>query len=273
MNLRHYLLVLIALVVGFLAGRKTAPSTDTPSAGVTADDNHRRERSRPGSHASPEDGGAPTRPNRPRPREDREPSADTGPKVALSLELITKDLRERQLSHMNFTYLDSNIDGPLKLLGANDDERLQVKATLTTMKEEIYAAEKKHLKVLKSDTTVVLLDATGMKAALPAIMETTQSRIRDATSQRLGEAINASINWDGLYDMTGKFEPVKLEIVKGPGGAIIAQERFGGGGTGYHLNKEDIPTDGSLIHANRHFGGRWEPFLKGVMLEPVDPTD
>ncbi|WAC20082.1 hypothetical protein OVA24_01655 [Luteolibacter sp. SL250] len=272
MNLRHYLLILIALGVGFLAGRKTAPSAETSSAGVSADGDHRSERSRAATLSSHEDGGAPTRPNRPRPREDKK-LAGNGPEVALPLELLTKDLRERQLSHMNFSYLDTNIDGPLKLLGANDDERQQVKAVLSGMKEEIYAAEKQHLKVLKSDTTVVLLDATGMKAALPAIMEATQTRIRDATPQRLGEAINASINWDGLYDMTGKFEPVKLQIVKGPGGAIIAQYRFNGGGTGFHLNEEDIPPDGSLIQADRHFESRWAPFLKGVMLEPVDPTD
>lgn len=189
----------------------------------------------------------------------------------MPLELIAKDLKERQLSHMNFTYIGENIDGPLKLLGATDSECKQVKAVFTKTREEIYAAEKLHLKVLRSDSRGVELDTSGMKTVIPGIMAKAQEGIRESMPRELSETLNASVNWEGLYDLTEKYEPAKLAIVRGPEGNLIAQASFGGGGMGSYLNKEDIPTDGSLIQADRFFEGRWTPFLKGVMLEPIDP--
>jgi hypothetical protein len=267
MKYQRILPILLALASGLIVGRMTAPA-----AKVSPESNERRTQTVPRSGFTASQGGegAELR-SQSQVRDEKRPSPDRGKRISVPLNLIVKDLKERQLADQNFDRIGDNIDGALTMLDATDSERQKVKAVLAKAEKDILAAEKERLKVTRSDSTGVELDTSGMKEVLPGIISAAQSGIRDSLAQDIGEALNASISWDRFYSRTDEFTPFTLSIERFPGGQLVAQAKRDNSSMGMGIEPKDIPADGSPIPVSRFFDDRWRPFLKDVELVPVDP--
>jgi hypothetical protein len=266
-------IALVSLVLGFALGRISAPTdsgrgeSETPgSTRGKPDGSETADGDTPSGEVHPGHG---KRPGRTRAARDRaEDSKPKEPRVSIPLAAVVRILKEQELKYADFKGLDRPMEKALTLLGATETEREAVNALVTSAETEMFAEEKKHLRLGEVSGDQIQLDMRGMKGPAEAIAARMKEGIRAALPADMAEALISAINWQEYYPVDDK-SFARLEVTRGRGGRLTAWERTEHHGTGRGLDAE-FGDDGTPLPADRIFEDRWKPFLKGVTILPKD---
>ncbi len=178
---------------------------------------------------------------------------------------------------------DEQISRTLGLLGASTEECGAVISALDQANKDLQAAERKQIKVVSASGTGVTLDLSGMTKPAAEIIARTRESVRSALPPNIGELTVEAIDWETLY-FNGAADPMPVNQAASTDGtdssrANFTIERSDGKITTHFTNGSsttkgeipaDFPDDGTPLPADELFGERWAPYLKGVMLSPVD---
>jgi hypothetical protein len=179
---------------------------------------------------------------------------------------VARIVKEQQV-FTGLKYLSTGVEKALPLLGASEQEAADVLALINRLESEIYAEEKKHLKIFEADGTVIRFDNSSMKVPVQAISQRTQDGIRAILPAELSEVLISSVSWQKLY-MTNEASFPTLNIERSSSGRMTAWARDANGGSGDTVDPK-FKDDGTPIPAAEVFkDDRWKPFLKGLTLLP-----
>ena len=157
----------------------------------------------------------------------------------------------------------------LTLLGASEREKNDVLDLLKKTESEIHAEEKKRLKVVQTEDTVIRLDNRSMEAFSKTLAPKIQEGIRASLPADLADVLISSSHWDQLYP-TGENSFPTFTISRDSKGNMIANIQQASRGTGMSL-ASGFENDGKPIPADQVFHEeQWKPFLKGLTLLPKD---
>lgn len=268
MKLQHYLLILLALGLGFLLGRKTVPSVDTSIAGHHAESGSRLGAARPDTSVSHGEGSTPVRRTRPA----LPPKAEEKETIEVPIDVVDAVLKGNHFLFIDLRNANERFDTALALLGATSEQRRQSAELLDDTRKQLFEAEKRQYRVRSIDAQKVELDLGNIDEEAEKVIEVTKQRFREILPEKSADMLLRSVNWTRYYP---QLDPLSnyatLSIVRG-GSGLMATFRNESSSYGIGINRSRFPNDGSPIPAAEVFEDRWKPFLKDVMLEPVEPT-
>ena len=189
-------------------------------------------------------------------------------KISIPRHVIINELRDRHFNGKSFENLNQAMGTALTLLGIDEPGKLKIEEALQNTREDILAAEKDRLKIIKDDSTSIEIDTKGMKDAMPDIIAATQARINEALPSDASRTINESIDWEQFY--CGDDYPIlKFGITRRHDGTLVAEARYPDMSLGIGLQPDRYPQNGSPILLDDLFDDRWSHYLKGKSLVPV----
>lgn len=270
MFFRWVLPLSVTLVLGVLIGRLSVTHANSnPSGG-----SHDRKTLSP-SELTDDSGSA--KPNRSRERGESPRKASDG-RVSIQLPDLKEFLSGRVAPNHNFENIADEIDPLLSLLGANANEREEIKMIFRNSKDAFLQAEKEKVRIKNADDTRVILDMSGMATARVEITQNTRDQIKSALDPERAAILEKSIYWDGLYRMP-KNNEVKLSITRAED-ALFIREDGGSYTRETRLDETKFPRDSQSIPGKEAFTRtssegtpyeRWTPFLEGKTLRPAEP--
>lgn len=201
-------------------------------------------------------------------RDEKKKSSE--PRISLPTSTIADVIRGEKIRYSHdLQNFQREMEQSLNLLGVSEREKNDVLELLKKTESEIRAAEKKLLKVVQTDDTVIRLDNRAMEAFSKTIAPKIQEGIRASLPADLADVLISSSHWDQLYP-TGEASFPTFTIARDPKGNMMAkfQQASSGAGTSLASGFED---DGKPIPADQVFHEEhWKPFLKGLTLIPQD---
>jgi len=221
------------------------------------------------------DAGADASPRARRPRTDKPVQLPDPRRVSIPMSSVVPILKKQMFSYRDFMNLGDSMETALTMLGATDEEREQVRALVKDTQEKILREEKNHIKVEKADATGVKLDLTGMREIAEGIAGELQDGLRGALKPEAADALVESVDWKNFYAVQREGNPIVSEFAleRGPGGGLMATHRYGNGSSSRHLQGPDMPQEGKPADVSKYFDQRWESYLKGVEMLPVDAPE
>ncbi len=271
MNLRHYLLILIAIMLGIAIGRISV--TDAGKAGDETRPTSGQGHATIPSGISDENSAA-----YPRPRRSPAPAAETG-KITIPLETGKELLAKGNYLDCSFEVMDGRIGKVLGLLGATARQQEEAEGLFKRTKDDLLAAEKEHVGVRTSGPSEIYLNMFDAEKPTHEIIQRLRGDLRAVLGPEQAEALSGSINWSNFY-RTGYLEEVRLEILR-KDGALYRSEQSAGysrrtrlGNDSYPLDSQSIPAHEAfkaVDHPDARFRARdWSHLLQGKDLVPVD---
>ena len=188
------------------------------------------------------------------------------PRITLPLKTLADILKEQQWS-AQIQYTGLRVEKALPLLGVSEQETTETLALFKRLEDNVYAEEKKHLKVFSADETQIRLDNRTMADPFRIFAQQTKDGIRAILPADKADILISSVRWDEMY-MTNERAFPTLTIERSSSGRMTAWVRDGNGGNGYTVDAK-FADDGTPIPADEVFkDDRWEPYLKGLTLLP-----
>ena len=206
-----------------------------------------------------------------RPRPDKPVALPDARRVSIPMSSLTPIIKQQVFNYKDFTQLGDSMETALTMLGVTDEEREQMRSLVKGTQERIMREEKSHIKVEKADATGVTLDLTPMNEIVKGIAGEFQEGIRGALKPETADALVESMDWKNFYGFQrqeGQPNRTEFSLERGANGELMATRRYVGGSSSMHL--EDLPQEGKPMDISKHFGERWESYLKGVEMIPVD---
>lgn len=268
MKIPQIAVVVIALAVGFFAGRNSTVGSFSNHSGPS-------EISFPGSStASRSNQDETSTISWKRTRNPQRPEAKSSDpaSVMIPLDTISTVAKERLLFYQNFENIPAQLDDLLKLLGCSNDERLAVTNLMEATRQEILNQEQKRLKITRADRTGVTIDMSGMIDPIQQITSRTQAQFGKLLSPEIARALNDSIDWDNFYFRRGESKlETTFKITRGGENgqlaAVISTEK---GWWRTTLESERYAEYNEQIPAALVFGTRWAPYLEKITLVPAN---
>lgn len=263
-----------ALLAGYGLGRLgDQPESDKPQASGGTHET-RRGGGEPGIGAEGElgtDGSSRVR----RPRSDKPTQLPDARRVSIPLSAIVPILKTQTFSQGDFMSLGGSMETALTMLGATEAERRQVQSLVKNTRERILGEEKNRIKVERADASGVRLDLTEMREVAMGIAGELQEGLRGALKPETADALVESVDWKNFYGYYKEGKPFINEFVleREPGGRLLATHRYVSGYHSRHVQAADMPGDGKPADVSKYFDKRWESYLKGVEMLPVDAPE
>lgn len=209
-----------------------------------------------------------------RPRSEKPPALPDARRVSIPIASITPIIKQQVFNDKDFTQIGDSMETALTMLGVTDEEREQVRSLVKDTEARILREEKSHIRVEKADPTGVTLDLSPMHEVVNGIAGELQEGIRGALKPEAAEALVESMDWNSFYGFRREEGQPHLQqflLEKGPDGELMATRRYAGGSSSMHLPRREPPQEVKSMDVSEHFGKRWESYLKGVEMVPVDP--
>ena len=182
---------------------------------------------------------------------------------------VVEILKTGYFANCDFKQMIDQMGSALSLLRATDQQREQVMECLMLTENEVYAAERQHLKPVVGAGEITF-DASVMAGPIDGIIERTKENLKAILPSDSGQALVSAIDWSQFY-FSGH-EPSKAISLRvyqdATGSSLRASESAPWGGVDTFLN-QNFKNDGTPIPADQVFSDRWKPFLKDVTLLPM----
>jgi len=178
-------------------------------------------------------------------------------------------------SYRDFTQLGESMENALTMLGATDAEREEVQELVKDTQNRLFEEEKKRIKVEKADTEGVTLDLSAMDEVAKGIAGELQDGLRAALKPETADALVESMDWKNFYGVQLPDKPMthQFALERSANGDLTATHRYPMGSSSRHLQGPDMPQEGKPMDISKQFDKRWESYLKGVEMLPVDSPD
>ena len=209
-----------------------------------------------------------------RPRSEKPAALPDARRGSIPITSLTPIIKQQVFNYKDFTQLGDSMETALTMLGVTDEERERVRSLVKETQERILREEKSHIRVEKADATGVTLDLTSMHEVVNGIAGDLQEGIRGSLKPETADALVESMDWKSFYGFRREEGQPHLQHFsweKGADGDQMATRRYAGGSSSMYLPRREPPQEVKAMDVSKHFGERWESYLKGVEMVPVDP--